>query len=380
MAAVKFLHCADMHLDVPFSSIDSGTGKSTVRRLDLKETFSRIIAAAISEKIQIMLISGDLYEHAYAKKATISFINDEFEKIPEVRIFIIPGNHDPYIKNSYYRDFKWAGNVNILNEDNPYVIIEDLQTCVYGIGFKSFTQEKTLVYDMKLMDAAFINILMVHGTVDMDFKQDVYNPMTSENLRKLGMDYIALGHFHNRLARVGGCPGIYNPGSPEPLGFDETGEHGVFIGTIEKEGSSTVDVKFMKMNKRYYEKLEVDISSCNNDEQAALRIEAALKGFETSSGLFYVTLKGFIERGFNINTGHIVSGFSDKVFYMKIRDESSMDFDYEGIMNEPGLKGLYVRKIFAMISKTEDEYEKRQLERALRYGIEALEKGKIEIY
>jgi len=37
------------------------------------------------------------------------------------------------------------------------------------------------------------------------------------------MDYIALGHFHNTLRGVGKSENIYNPGSPEPLGFDEEG-------------------------------------------------------------------------------------------------------------------------------------------------------------
>jgi len=68
--------------------------------------------------------------------------------------------------------------------------------------------------------------------VDLDFKDSRYNPMSSGELALLGMDYIALGHFHNTLRGVGKSENIYNPGSPEPLGFDEEGEHGVFIGRI----------------------------------------------------------------------------------------------------------------------------------------------------
>jgi len=41
------------------------------------------------------------------------------------------------------------------------------------------------------------------------------------------------GIFIITLRGVGKSENIYNPGSPEPLGFDEEGEHGVFIGRID---------------------------------------------------------------------------------------------------------------------------------------------------
>jgi DNA repair exonuclease SbcCD nuclease subunit len=231
------------------------------------------------------------------------------------------------------------------------------------------------------MEAGHINILLVHGTVDMSFKQDIYNPMTSENLANLGMDYIALGHFHNRIDNVGGKGNIYNPGSPEPLGFDEKGEHGVYIGSIVKEKGEEIflNVIFSALNRRYYEKLEINADGCNNDEQIIFRIEEALRDRDAIRGLFYIVLKGYMERGFKVNPTYIVSHFKDLVFFMKLKDETAMDYDYESIINEPGIKGLFAKKILAMLNKTEDEYEKKQLLKSLHYGIEALEHGKIEI-
>jgi len=48
-------------------------------------------------------------------------------------------------------------------------------------------------------------------------------------------------------------------------------------------------------------------------------------------------------------------------------------------MNEPGLKGLFVRKMFSLIDKAENEKEKHLLMKAMQYGVEALEQGKVEV-
>ena len=44
-------------------------------------------------QIPYLFISGDLYEHQYVKKSTIEFISREFDRIPNTKVFISPGNH-----------------------------------------------------------------------------------------------------------------------------------------------------------------------------------------------------------------------------------------------------------------------------------------------
>ena len=62
-----------------------------------------------------MIERGDLYEHSYIRQTTIEYINSLFMQIPSTKILIVPGNHDPYIKNSFYNTFKWSENVKIFN-------------------------------------------------------------------------------------------------------------------------------------------------------------------------------------------------------------------------------------------------------------------------
>lgn len=381
MKELKFLHCADIHLDAPFTSLGAATDRSDIRRLELKETFQKIIDIAKEEKVDFLLISGDLYEHNYVKKSTIHFINDRFNEIPDIKVFVVPGNHDPYINNSYYRNYKWGNNVYILTGDNPCVTLEDMGICIYGVGFRNFYEEESLVSNFKPANPEFINLLLIHGTLDMDFTQNAHNPIKSEVLTSLGMDYIALGHFHNRVDCMAGCKYIYNPGSPEPLGFDETGEHGIYMGAISKLNMSekSLDIQFRTLNKKYYENLEVKVEGCSTDEQIIAKILGAIESRDIKRGLFCITLTGYVDHGLKINIAHIQSYFKDRLFYLKLKDETSVDYKFEEIIKEPGLRGLFTRKIFSRIEKCKDENEKKMLMKALYYGMEAIEHGIVEI-
>lgn len=275
MKRIKFVHCADIHLDAPFISLgikdnNSFTSKSALRRMDLKNTFKNIMKLAQDEGAGYIFISGDLYEHSYVRKSTINYVNGIFKSLDndKIKVFIAPGNHDPWAKGSYYVDFEWADNVYILAGDKTHVCFEEEGICIYGPGafpgifmqdgFSDFSDVKTGNRSLGIersINRDFINILLVHGTLDLNIGQDTYNSISSRKLESLGMDYIALGHFHKRTDSIGDLGIIYNPGSPEPLGFDEPGEHGVYVGSIVKRENEEkfLNVKFNVTNVKRYE-------------------------------------------------------------------------------------------------------------------------------
>ncbi len=112
---MKFVHIADMHLDVPFTTL-SRNGLGEKRRLEQRKMFKQIIDYIAQNEINYLFIAGDLYEHEYVKYSTIEYINNLFKEIPNTKIYIVPGNHDPKIKDSYYNNFNWNSNVHIFDE------------------------------------------------------------------------------------------------------------------------------------------------------------------------------------------------------------------------------------------------------------------------
>ena len=112
---MKFIHIADMHFDSPFVNLSDKDGLGDLRRLEQRKVFKKVTEYIKENNIKYLFISGDLYEQKYIKKSTIEYINNLFKEIPETRIFISPGNHDPYTKNSYYNKFNWNENVHIFS-------------------------------------------------------------------------------------------------------------------------------------------------------------------------------------------------------------------------------------------------------------------------
>lgn len=362
---VKLVHCADIHLDTPFTSLGQETDRSVQRRHELKLAFKRIISAAKERHAELLLISGDLYEHDYVRKSTIRFVCDEFESIPETRVLIIPGNHDPAVSGSFYRGFAWPGNVTVFSGGSTVLRLPDPGVCIYG----------SIPVNSEV-NPSDINILMLHGTLDMSFSKDAYNPVEGARLDALGMDYIAMGHFHTRIAGAGkrGC--IYNPGSPEPLGFDEEGEHGFFTAEIEKNGieDSRVIAEFMPVCQRAYRNIVINTGMCQTDEQA---VQLAAEVLKVPSDLYSIVFRGLRASGFSMNCGLVAGSLRDRAFYIKVKDETTPDFDFESISREPGLRGLFTRKMLEKIEAAPSEHERLIAVNALYYGLEALDQGKI---
>ena len=133
---MKFLHIADMHFDTPFKTLNSRGNFGEIRRLDQREIFKKIINYIKEKNIGYFFIAGDLYENEYIRLSTIEYINNLFKEIPETKIFITPGNHDPYINNSMYKNFNWNNNVKIFTE--KIECIENENVDIYGVGFNDF--------------------------------------------------------------------------------------------------------------------------------------------------------------------------------------------------------------------------------------------------
>jgi len=363
---IKFIQCGDLHLDVPFSSLSDLDGKPEQRRDDLRMALSRIVETAKAERADLLLICGDLYEHAYIRKSTIRYVCDQFKRIPEISVLMIPGNHDPAFSGSYYFDFVWPSNVHVLMEGAFYEHPDG--TRVYG-GLPPPGS----------LDRSKINILMMHGTLDMPFSTDAFRPVSGTELESFGFDFCALGHFHSRIDGAGPDNRIYNAGSPEPLGFDEKGDHGVYSVEISKEpdGKSKLKAGFIKLNRRRFIDITVQITGCMTNEQVAARAEEAMRQAGSGEDLYRVTLSGYLPHGLKIDTGHITDLLMTKAFYIRVTDQTAPEYDFEQIAEEPGLRGLFVRKMLDRALAAREPEEKALVMQALYYGIEAINEGKV---
>ena len=97
---LRFLHCADAHLDTPFSMED--LENADVRRAELRSAFSSMMLYIRQNRINLLLIAGDLFGHAFLTRETTALLRREFASVTDCHIVIAPGNHDFYAEDSIY--------------------------------------------------------------------------------------------------------------------------------------------------------------------------------------------------------------------------------------------------------------------------------------
>jgi exonuclease SbcD len=384
MKEISFLHCSDIHLDMPFRYLGD-TVKAAKRRQDLLDVFDGIIGMAEREGVDFLLVSGDLYEHEYTLRKTILHVRDRFAGLRDIKVIMLPGNHDPYTANSFYSTIEWPGNVCILSADMPSLVMEDKNTCIFGMGWEDDVACGLERIRQEAVNPERINILMFHGTMDMPFSKKAFNPADSSELAGLGMDYIAIGHFHNSFGEYGPARNIFNPGSPEPLALDQTGDVcGIYAVDIQKEGGkpAVVNARFISTGKRMCRDIVVfvdDMESAGDIERAIME---KVKDAGSPDDLYRAFLKGYKRRDISIDAGMLEEKLSGSVFFLKVNDETSEAFDYEKVRKTPGIKGKFVSKMLDRLGRLKDSketHEARMLERALKYGLQALDEGKVDL-
>ena len=192
---MKFIHLADMHFDMPFTVLNNRNKLGEKRRLEQREAFKRIIDIIKEKNIEYLFISGDLYEHDYVRETTTKYINNLFKEIPNTKIYIVPGNHDPYIKGSMYKEYSWNSNVHIFTDKQE--IVENNDCDIYGYGFGDFYRRDSNLEKIFIKNKEKVNILITHGTLNGGTVEDLeYNPINKTMLKNIGFDYVALGHIH----------------------------------------------------------------------------------------------------------------------------------------------------------------------------------------
>ena len=332
---MKFVHFADVHLDMPFTSLRNNKELVKRRRLEQKFIFRKAIDLVKEEKAEVLLIAGDLFENKFVEDDTITYIISCLNEISNTKVYIAPGNHDPLIKSSPYNTFEWPENVFIFGSEVGMDTFEDVN--IYGIGFDNFEMDSDAIKNIEV-EKDKINILVTHGTLDgADHK---YHDIKSQWLNKF--DYVALGHIH--MPKIDDSKVIY-PGSLVAGGFDETGEHGLVVGEITKK---KLKIEFVKMDDMQFEVKTLDISKYMSPNEVLDKLN--LKG-----NIYKIILKGI--RNIDINTLKEMIQISGK-YVCEIEDKTRLDYNLEAIATQKTLKGMFTKKMLEELAKNPEEENK----------------------
>ena len=211
----KFIHAADLHLGFKYKSKTLGA-RSEERKNELFITFERLINYANENKIDLIVLSGDLFERdalTYTETKHMMSIIDSYYG----NIVFSCGNHDYYTNDYLFNNFTKNLHVFKRNSFERMDIAENIS--IYGASWLN-SLENGFAIDRVELDKDRFNIASLHGDIaDGKYKIDI------EPLLATSFDYIALGHIH-KSGKV--AENTYYPGSLEPLDFGELGEHGFY--------------------------------------------------------------------------------------------------------------------------------------------------------
>ena len=357
---MKFVHIADLHLDAPFTALSEKGNLGKIRRLEQRNALKKVIEYCKENEVDYLFIAGDLYEQNYVKKTSIDYINNLFKEIENTKIFIAPGNHDPYLKNSIYATYTFSKNVHIFKEEflEKY---EDDNINLYGSAFTEFYKEKISLENIENKENEKPNILLLH--LDLNGTKDAegltYCPVSEATLKALNFDYIALGHIHKNNFEKN--RNILYPGSLISFGFDELGKHGMIVGEV-KDGK--LFTNFVPIDERSFEEETLDISALSTKED----IVEAINNMQLEEKTMYkIVLVG--KRSFEVDTRELLQ-LVTKENVLKIKDKTILSLDLEELSEENSLRGIFIKEALKKLET--GEATKEEIEKAIELGLEVM--------
>ena len=96
---MQLIHAADLHLDSSFGALPEE--KARRRRQESRDVLERLERLAQQTQAEAVLLSGDLFDGKKIYRETEEALLRCLSRI-RARVFIAPGNHDPYQEGSPY--------------------------------------------------------------------------------------------------------------------------------------------------------------------------------------------------------------------------------------------------------------------------------------
>ena len=307
---MKILHTSDFHL----IKVDDNRWQALLKVMEL----------AKRENIQLLVISGDLFDKSSDAESLKSEIRDLFSG-NSFKIALIPGNHDyrAFNKGVFFgKDVVYRENT-----DAPAISIENVD--IWELPFEPIGETevlKKLKIISKRLNRKKINILLFHGELLDSFYsggdygeegESTYMPVRLSYLENLGFQYILAGHFHKNfeIKNLNENGYFVYSGSPVSITKREIGKRAVNLIEV---GSPPEQYK---IDTYHYEYIEVNLNPVEHTDPLSIIMDK-IKDIDSSSRLI-LKVKGYINSK--------ITGYDEKMFYEKVEESLPDAIEYKAI-------------------------------------------------
>ena len=366
--SVRIVHIADVHLGAPLENFGEYASQ---RRAEQEEAFRRAVDAALEARAHAVVIAGDLFDTFSPAPATVNLARRELGRLKEagVKVFAVPGTHDSlaYAECVYrHETLPFHHFFDRPTFEEPVTLeIEGVPLVVYGIAYDPRTGGGWDTLSRSREDG--IHVAVVHAACRFNpdwpiAEEDL--PFREEDLAGFGMDYVALGHYHNlRLFESGErVVGAYS-GSIEGRDWTETGpRHVLVVEWTDPRGAPSV--RPVEVETRRMERCEVDVSGASDESD----IVAAVESRCDPERLWRVTLVG--EPEIVPRPRAVESTLSPRYGHVRIEDETTLATSHVLAQRreEETVRGEFFRRLVER-REVEQGRDAEVAERAIKLGL-----------
>lgn len=346
--AVRILHFADLHLDRPLVGLPPDVGRR--RRQELRAALKRCLAAARDHNVDVVTIGGDLWEEEHVTPDTRRFVASELNDL-KLPVVMICGNHDPFLAGGNYARTPWPDNVRLCRCDTPTEFTFG-SVSVWAVSWLGGLLELAFFDQFAVPKDGRVHLLLVHGTASgvvagpLD-SESAAAPFDNARVANSGFALCLAGHIHSG-AQVGR---VVYPGSPEPLGWGETGCHSVALIEVADGAASAT---LLDINSRTYSTRDVDCDDALSSAVIEQRLKAVLTDADPASVYLRLDLKGEIAADCDVDTTALEELYRGNYAALLVRDHTFPEYDLAALERQSTATGHFVRSLRARIQGTSD--------------------------
>ena len=358
---LRLLHTADVHLGARHADLGD---LATAQRERQFAAFVATVDLAIAEKVDVVLIAGDLFDSNTQPRRSVERVAAELKRLvgASIRIVITPGTHDVYDRSSIYRahDLKaLAGStpeddlLTVLTPERPAVVLEHCDLLVVGRVFPTKRAPHSPLADLDLSgdDRATWKVGLLHAAIAIPDRTDRDEVViTTDEVASSGLDYLALGHWHSAQQGKAGPVTYAYAGAPEPVAVDQDRAGKVLLVSLDREGATRrVTVEERVVGRTRFERAEVDAATIAS--QPAL--VDALAARADPDLVLDVRLTGVRPDELDLDTDEVEAALKASFLRVRIRD-ASLPALTEGVLPPPDtIAGAFIRDVEGRIAELE---------------------------
>ncbi len=276
MAGFRFLHCADIHLDSPLRGLSTYPGAPVEQvRAATRRALENLVRMAEEERVDFVLIAGDLYDGDWKDFQTGLFFTHQMAKLGRagIRAFVVMGNHDAAA--SITRSLPHPGNVTFFSAKKAETVsVDGHDAVIHGQSFASRAITDNLAAHYPSPRPNLFNIGLLHTALSGREGHEPYAPCSLEQLVNHGYQYWALGHVHAR-EMVHAGPHVVFPGNLQGRHIRESGAKGATLVTVN-DGTVTA-LEHRPVDVLRWVSLAADVSSCEDRGQVLAKVRADME-------------------------------------------------------------------------------------------------------